>query len=143
MVLGDGGVWAGSYKGSFGQALQYGHPIPGNPSRQGQESSAGLTNHPGEESWATLSPVCTFLPRTESCQQSLNPASKALVEFPARLHRLLPFVPLIHPSIHSPLNPSIYFRDQGDLGNLHPGSPSVSSPRPGSVSGTNALFLYQ
>lgn len=94
------------------------------PSRQAQESSVGLTNHPREKAGSTLSrlcPLCTFFPRTESGQQSLNPASKALDEFPARLHRPLPFIPLIHLFIHSPLNPSIYFRDQGDLGNPHPG----------------------
>lgn len=118
-------------------------PPPRNPSRQALESSAGLTNHPREETASTLSPLCTFFPCSESGQQSLNPASKALVEFPARPHRPLPFISLIHPFIHSPLNPSIYFRDQGDLGSLHPSGPSPSSPRPGSASGTNTLFLYQ
>lgn len=90
-------------------------PPPQNPSRQAQESSAGLTNHPKQEARSTLCSLCTFLPCTQSGQQSLRPASKALFEVPGGLYRPLPFIPLIHSFIHSPLNPSIYFRDQGDL----------------------------
>lgn len=64
-----------------------------------------------------------FPPRHPVRPGSLSPTSKALTEFPARLHRPLPFI-------------------SGLILICSPARPSPSSPRPESASGTNALFLY-